>query len=86
MSQINACNQLAYQQAPPVYDSRNARMLMQCPIGMSPFGMHPHWQTMPPTPFYCNQLLMNEDLNRGARRAVFDACMSGATPAAVVIE
>jgi hypothetical protein len=86
MGQIQACNQLAYQQAPPVYDSRHAQMMMQCPFGMAPWAVHPHFQAGPPFPLHCNQLMVTEDLNHWARRAVFDACMKGASPTSVVIE
>ena len=83
--QVNACNSLAYQQAPPIYDGRQTLMMMQCPYGMGPLS--PLWPKpgMPPQPFFCNQM-MPEDLNYWARRSVFDACMKGVTPTAVVVE
>ena len=83
--QVNACNRLAYQQAPPVYDSRQSLMMMQCPYGIGPFSpMFPR-PGMPPQPFYCNQLMV-EDLNYWARHSVFDACMKGVTSTSVVVE
>ena len=82
---VNACNSLAYQQAPPIYDSRQTLMMMQCPHGMGPFGPMFPKPGLPPQPFFCNQL-MAEDLNYWARRSVFDACMKGVTPTSVVVE
>jgi hypothetical protein len=75
---INACNQLAYSQAPPVYDSRYASTLMQCPWGIGLPG--PHLNAMPANPLYCEQLLMREDMNYWSRRSIFDGCMKGVTP------
>ena len=81
--QINACNQLAYSQAPPVYDSRYSTMLMQCPLGFGPPGQHLH--AMPPNPLYCEQLLIREDMNYWSRRRIFDGCMKGVTPTTPVV-
>ena len=81
--QINACNQLAYGQAPPVYDSRYTTMLMQCPFGFGPPGRH--MQPMPPNPLFCEQLLIREDMNYWPRRRIFDGCMQGVTPTTPVV-
>lgn len=83
--QMNACNALAYRQAPPVYDSRQTFMMMQCPYGIGPFSPMFPKPGMPPQPLFCNQLMV-EDLNYWARRSVFDACMKGVTPTTVVVE
>ena len=83
--QMNACNALAYQQAPPIYDSRQTFMMMQCPYGIGPFSPMFPKPGMPPQPLFCNQLMV-EDLNYWARRSVFDACMKGVTPTSVVVE
>lgn len=83
--QVNACNQLAYQQAPPIYDSRQTMLMMQCPYGMGPFSPMFPKPGMPPQPFFCNQMMV-EDLNYWARRSVFNACMKGVTPTSVLIE
>jgi len=82
---VNACNSLAYQQAPPIYDSRQTMMMMQCPYGFGPFSPMFPKPGMPPQPLFCNQLMV-EDLNYWARRSVFDACMKGVTPTSVVLE
>jgi len=81
---VNACNSLAYQQAPPIFDSRQT-MMMQCPYGFGPFSPMFPKPGMPPKPLFCNQLMV-EDLNYWARRSVFDACMKGVTPTSVVLE
>ena len=83
--QINACNQLAYSQAPPVYDSRYTSMLMQCPFGFGPPGHHSPLMGMPPSPLYCEQLLVREDMNYWPRRRIFDGCMKGVTPTTPVV-
>ena len=83
--QMNACNALAYQQAPPIYDSRQTFMMMQCPYGIGPFSPMFPKPGLPPQPLFCNQLMV-EDLNYWARRSVFDACMKGVTPTSVVVE
>jgi hypothetical protein len=83
--QMNACNSLAYQQAPPIYDSRQTFMMMQCPYGIGPFSPMFPKPGLPPQPFFCNQLMV-EDLNYWARRSVFDACMKGVQPTSVVLE
>ena len=83
--QIHACNKLAYQQAPPVYDSRQVRLMMQCPMGIGPFGPMFPKPGMPMQPFYCQQMEF-EDLNVGARRSVFNACMNGITATPVLVE
>lgn len=83
--QMQTCNQRAYKEAPPIYDARQSLMMMQCPYGIGPFSpMFPR-SGMPPQPFYCNQLMV-EDLNYWARHSVFDACMKGVTPTSVVVE
>ena len=83
--QMNACNALSYQQAPPIFDSRQTFMMMQCPYGIGPFSPMFPKPGMPPQPLFCNQLMV-EDLNYWARRSVFDACMKGVTPTSVVVE
>ena len=83
--QMNACNGLAYQQAPPIYDSRQTFMMMQCPYGIGPFSPMFPKPGLPPQPLFCNQLMV-EDLNYWARRSVFDACMKGVTPTSVLVE
>ena len=83
--QMNACNALAYQQAPPIYDSRQTFMMMQCPYGIGPFSPMFPKPGLPPQPLFCNQLMV-EDLNYWARRSVFDACMKGVQPTSVVLE
>ena len=82
--QINTCNQMAYSQAPPVYDSRYTTMLTQCPLGFRPPGHHLH--DMPPNPMYCEQLLIQVDMNYWPRRRIFDGCMKGVTPTTPVLE
>ena len=84
--QINACNQLAYSQAPPVYDSRYTSMLMQCPLGFGgPIGHQSPLHPMPPNPLFCEQLLVREDMNYWPRRRIFDGCMKGVTPTTPVV-
>jgi hypothetical protein len=84
--QVNACNALAYQQAPPIYDSQQTMMMMmRCPYGIGPFSPMFPKPGMPPQPFFCNQLMV-EDQNYWARRSIFDACMKGVTPTTVVVE
>ena len=83
--QINACNKQAYQQAPPIYDNRQMRLLMQCPFGVVPFGPMFPQQRMPAQPFFCQHIEI-EDLNYGARRSIFDACMKGVTPTTILVE
>ena len=84
--QVSACNKLAYQEAPPVYDNNQVRMLMMhCQLGLGPFSApFPKSGTIP-QPLFCNQL-EPEDLNYWARRSIFNACMKGVTPTSVLIE
>jgi hypothetical protein len=83
--QINACNKQAYQQAPPIYDSRQMHLLMQCPFGVGPFGPMFSHQGVTPQPFYCHHIEI-EDLNYWARRSIFDACMKGVTSTTILPE
>ena len=75
---IHACNQLAYSQAPPVYDNRNFIGINRCLGGMQTgMGNAAGVIGLPSNPFMCDMFMQNIDANLFARRAIYDACIKG---------
>jgi hypothetical protein len=82
MQQMNTCNQLAYRQAPPVYDQRMQWQLQRCQMGVwmhRPGSLDPTFPGVMHDPFFnpmwCDQIKQSADLNFDARRAIFETCM-----------
>ncbi|NBO40748.1 MAG: hypothetical protein EBU92_04275 [Betaproteobacteria bacterium] len=78
LKDIHACNQLAYSQAPPVYDNRHFFGNNRCFGGVQAgTGKSPGVVGLPSNPFLCDMFMEDNDANVFARRAIFDACMKG---------
>ena len=82
MQQMNTCNQLAYRQAPPVYDQRMHWQWQRCQMGAwmhMPGHLDPIFPGTMHDPFFnslrCDQIMRSTDLNFDARRAIFETCM-----------
>ena len=74
---IQACNRMSYEQAPPVYERAAALELNRCASGMATPGLQSHKLGLAANPFFCEQWAQQRDINYDARRAIFEACTKG---------
>lgn len=74
---IQACNRMSYEQAPPVYERATALEFNRCAAGMASPGLQSHKLGLAANPFFCEYWQQSRDLNYDARRAIFEACTKG---------
>ena len=74
---IQACNRMSYEQAPPVYEHATMLELNRCANGMATPGLQSHQLGLAANPFFCEQWAQQRDINYDARRAIFEACTKG---------
>jgi hypothetical protein len=77
MDNVQACNRLSYEQAPPVYERKLALQFNRCVIGMATPGLQARTLGLSANPFFCDQWMQAQDLNYDARRSIFEACRKG---------
>jgi len=77
MDNVQACNRLSYEQAPPIYKPTHTLPFNRCVSGMATPGLQPRNLGLSANPFFCEQWMQSQDLNYDARRSIFEACRKG---------
>ena len=77
MDNVQACNRLSYEQAPPMYKQTQMLPFNRCVSGMATPGLPSRYLGLSANPFFCEQWMQSQDLNYDARRSIFEACRKG---------
>ena len=68
---------MSYDHAPVVYKETPPGLFNRCVKGMASPGSQARMLGLSANPFFCDTWPEQQDLNRDARRAIFEACTKG---------